>query len=117
MTGKFTSGLLPSASLGAILVAAALSGAAAQDQAAADPCDTAVVDATQARGIASSYLRDMGYDSRATALTRFGVRGVMCRNGQWRVSVNLSQAQSRAERAVVLVNCHSGAIEERSRGA
>lgn len=117
MTGKIASGLLLSASLGAILVAAALSGAMAQDQAAADPCDTAVIDATQARGIAISYLRNMGFDSFPTSLTRYSIREVSCRNGQWRVSVNLSQAQSRAERAVVLVNCHTGAIEERSRGA
>lgn len=117
MTGKIASGLLLSACVGAILAAAAMSGAAAQDQAAMDPCDTAVVDATQARGIATSYLRDMGFDNRPTALTRFGVRGVICRNGQWRVSVNLSQAQSRAEHAVVLINCHTGAIEDRSRGA
>ncbi len=117
MTGKIASGLLLSASLSAILAIAALSGAAAQEQTTADPCDSAVIDAMQAEGIATTYLRDMGFDTRPTALTRFGVRGVICRNGQWRVSVNLSQAQSRAERAVVLVNCHTGAIEDRSRGA
>ena len=82
-----------------------------------DACDSALISAGQATGIASTFLRDMGYGTGRGSIFRFDVRDAVCLHGQWRVSFMLSHFTSRAEKAVVLVNCHSGEIEETVRGA
>ncbi len=92
------------------------SSASANDAFRPDACDSALISAGQAKGIASAFLRDMGYGSGRTALLRYDARRAICLHGQWRVSFKLSHAASRAEKAVVLVNCHSGEIEESVRG-
>lgn len=98
--------------LAAVLALPLLSPADAEAQQATDPCLSALVSLEQAKGIAGSFLREQGYGTRSTRLLRFGIRDAECLNGKWRVSLDLSHGRSRSQRAVVLVNCHTGAIED-----
>lgn len=110
------------ASLIAVLVAIVLLSASAMAaaQMATDPCDSALVNEKEAREIANSAMRELGWiRTRSTALvgTRFHIRDANCANGQWQVNVVLSQGLSRSRDAVVLINCHSGEIEVTRRSA
>lgn len=93
------------------------SSASANDVFTPNVCDSALISAGRATAIASTFLRDLGYGTGRTSLLRYDVGRATCLHGQWRVSFMLSHFTSRAEKAVVLVNCHSGEIEETVRGA
>ena len=117
-------GLRFSASLIAVLGAIFLfsASAAVAEQVAADPCDSALINEKEAKGTASSLMQELGWDrsgsfrSSATG-TRFRIGEANCVNGQWRVSVTLNRGKAPSVAAVVLINCHSGEIEETLRSA
>ena len=94
------------------------SSATAAEQVTADPCNEAVVTEQEAKNLASSFLREQGWarwlEFRSTATTRFHIREANCLNGQWRVSVifNKRVDSLHGKQGVVLINCHSGEIEE-----
>ena len=120
MTRRRVNGLRFGTSLIAILGIVGLlsASAAAAEQVAADPCDSALVNEKEAKRIASSFMQDLGYTRSDTiAGTRFRIREANCVNGQWRVRASLSAGFSPDRETVVLVNCHSGEIEETLRSA
>ena len=94
------------------LVAISLTGPVTAAEQSRDPCDSATVTEDQARGIASTFMSDLGYGKNPFSLLHYRLKKAVCVNGQWRVSLTMSQYNSRAENGVVLVNCHSGKIEE-----
>ena len=118
-------GLRLGASLIAVLGAIGVfsSSAMAAEQVTVDPCNEAVVTEQEAKILASSFLQEQGWarwvEFKSTATTRFHIREANCVNGQWRVGVTFSRHVDSLDsnEAVVLINCHSGAIEMKSRSA
>jgi hypothetical protein len=117
-------GLRSGASLVAVLSGICLfsASAAVAEQVAADPCDSALISEEQAKGTASSLMQELGWDRsgsfRSSAMgTRFRIGEANCVSGQWRVSVTLSRGKAPSMAAVVLINCHSGEIEETLRSS
>jgi hypothetical protein len=104
---------------GAIGVFSSLTTAA--EEITADPCNEAVVTEQEARSAANSFLQEQGWAwwVKDTATTRFRIRKANCVNGQWRVGVTFSRRVDylNGSKGVVLINCHSGAIELKSRSA
>lgn len=89
---------------------------AGDDPATEKPCANAMIDADEAKQIATAYLRDLGYDSYppgADALSwHFTLRDSSCVNDQWQVHVDLGPHASIPDKRVVLVNCRTGEVEE-----
>ena len=105
--------------LGTIGVSSSLATAA--EQVTADPCNEAVVTEQEARSLANSFLQEQGWTKwvNDTQSTRFRIREANCVNGQWRVGVTFSGRVDylNGRKGVVLINCHSGAIELKLRNA
>lgn len=82
-----------------------------------DPCATATYSERQARRIVRGHLRDIGYRSRtsgrrSTSSPTYRITDAACRDGKWRVAVILRENSSEPLwQDVVLVNCHTGAVE------
>ena len=104
---------------GAIGVFSSLATAA--EQVTADPCNEAVVTEQEAKKVANSFLQEQGWATwvEDTTMTRFRIREANCVNGQWRVGVTFSRRVGYLDgkKGVVLINCHDGAIELKSRSA
>ena len=94
------------------LAAISLVGPAKAVGPSADACESAVITEDQAKGLARDFMSDLGYGTTPFSLLRYKMKSAVCVNGQWRVSLTMSQYNSRARKGVVLVNCHSGKIEE-----
>lgn len=83
-----------------------------------DPCATAVYSERQARKIVRGHLRELGYRSSTSGRHRvlpptYRIKDVTCRDGKWRVAVVLRESRSEPlSQDVVLVNCHTGAVEQ-----
>lgn len=95
------------------LVAISLAAPAAAAGPVADACETAVVTKHQARGIAHKFMRAQGYETTLGSLFHYRLGDTVCLDGQWRVGVSLRSTRVYDKtKYVVLVNCHSGEIEE-----
>jgi hypothetical protein len=97
--------------------------ASAAEPVSTDPCDSALVNMTEARTIARSLMKERGWIQSRTIRKTLGtgpvfhIRNTKCVNGQWRVSATLREGLSPSRKTVVLINCHSGAIETALRSA
>ncbi len=122
---RFVQGFPFGASLIVILGAIGLSStpATAAEQMSADPCDSALINAVEARNIARSLMQERGWiQSRSIRKTLgigtvFHIKNTNCVNGQWQVRAILREGLSPSRKAVVLINCHSGEMEETMRKA
>ena len=104
-------GLLLLAILGLTFNTAALAGT--ETEANESPCTDAPVSSEQAKKIASDYMQELGYDKHAgSSVWHFSLGDSSCVNGQWRIKVDLGPDVSLKEKAQVLVNCQTGAVED-----
>jgi len=97
----------------ACLMVSTASLAGTEASAKQSPCADAVVTGEQATKIASDYLQDLGYNKHVGgSVWHFSLGDSNCVNGQWRVQVDLGRQNSVKEKALVLVNCQTGEVED-----
>ena len=77
------------------------------------PCANALIDGEQAKEIAADYMNSLGYEEHVGGSNwHFDLQGSTCVNGQWRVGVDLGPRMALKEKAMVLVNCQTGEVED-----
>ena len=82
-------------------------------EAGESPCAKAVITADEAKDIASDYMTDLGYNEHVGgSVWHFTLQEASCVNGQWRINVDLGPHISLKEKAMVLVNCQTGEVED-----
>ena len=109
--GQIIFGLLLLAILSLTLNTAVLAGS--ETAAKKSPCADAPVTSEQAKEIASDYMQELGYNKHVGgSVWHFSLGNSDCISGQWRINVDLGPDVSLKEKALVLVNCQTGEIED-----
>ena len=104
-------GLFIVAAMGLYSSSAAMAGS--EPVAVKDPCANSVVDADEAKQIAADYMKDLGYNEHVGgSIWHFSLQESNCVNGQWRINVDLGPHIALKDKAMVLVNCQTGEVED-----
>jgi hypothetical protein len=83
------------------------------EEAKGNPCANAVVTSDEAKEIASDYMKDLGYNEHVGgSIWHFSLQEANCVNGQWRIHVDLGPHIALKDKAMVLVNCQTGEVED-----
>ena len=87
--------------------------AGVETEAKENPCANSVVTSDEAKEIASDYMTELGYNEHVGgSVWHFTLQEANCVNGQWRIDVDLGPHIALKEKAMVLVNCQTGEIED-----